>query len=561
MFLPTTKNELDKLNWSACDVILITGDTYIDSPFNGAAVIGRWLTKHGFKVGLIAQPDVKTADIARLGEPLLFWGVTAGSFDSMVANYTASGKWRKSDDLTPGNVNNRRPNRASTVYTNLIRRYFKQTKPIILGGVEASMRRVVHYDFWTNKLRKSILFNAKADFLAYGMAEKTILQAARNLQAGKSLKKIPGLCYIAKEPVEEYLELPSFNDAVQSDSDFTKMYQMFYQNQDALTARGLMQQQDARWLIHNPPQPALSGKEMDAIHDLDFSRDVHPYYSKQGRVAAQETIRFSIPALRGCYGECSFCAIAVHQGRQVVWRSEKSILAEARKFTRHPSFKGIISDVGGPSANMYGFECEKKVNKGACRDKRCLYPDVCSEMKINHNPQISLLAKLRKIAGVKKVFLASGIRHDMILKDSNSGRRYLTELLKNHISGQMKIAPEHTSRTVLQLMGKPGREVLIRFKKMFDEISGSLPRRQFLTYYFIAAHPGCSEAEMRQLKYFTDKELHIAPEQVQIYTPLPSTWAAVAYYTKKDPFTGKGIFVEKRKENKERQKRIITRKG
>ncbi|MBN2417723.1 YgiQ family radical SAM protein [bacterium] len=558
MMLPVTQEEMSAKGWDACDVILVTGDTYIDSPFVGVAVIGSWLARHGFRVGIIPQPDPESGEITRLGEPRLFWGVSGGSLDSLVANYTAGGKWRKSDDLTPGGLNNRRPNRASLVYTNIIRRHFKSTRPIVLGGVEASMRRVVHYDFWTDRVRKSILFNAKADYLAYGMAERTVLEIARHLQNDRPLTGIRGLCSIAKEPAEGFIQLPSYDECAASGEAFTEMFRLFYDNQDPLTAKGLSQRQDARWLIHTPPQPVLSMEEMDAVHDLDYTREVHPACLAKGAVRAQDTIRFSIPALRGCYGECNFCSIAVHQGRRVAWRSEESILKEARRFTGDPAFRGIISDVGGPTANMYGFECAVKTSTGACRHKRCLYPDICGEMHPDHSRQTALLRNLRSIPGIRHVFVASGLRHDLIVNDPQSGESYLREVTAHHTSGQLKIAPEHTDRGVLALMGKPGREVLQSFRDLFSRVTAGLKKRPFLTYYFIAAHPGCSEDEMRRLRFFAQRELHISPEQVQIYTPLPSTWSAVMYYTKKDPFTGKNIFVEKRKAAKERQKSILT---
>ncbi len=559
MFLPTTLEEVNKNGWDELDVILVTGDSYIDSPYIGAAVIGKVLATRGYRVGIIAQPDInEPADIARLGEPRLFWGVTAGCVDSMVANYTASGKKRKSDDYTPGGINNRRPDRASIVYTNLIRRNFKKTAPIVLGGIEASLRRVAHYDYWTDSIRRSLLFDAKADFLLYGMAEKSTLELTDAINNGQDVHSIRGMAYINKTPVEGYHVLPAYEVVKEDKRAFIEMFHAFYRNNDPLTAVGLCQQHGDRWLIQNPPQYNQTEEELDAVYDLDYERQQHPYYARQGSVNALQTIQFSISTHRGCYGECNFCAIAVHEGRTIRSRSRTSIVNEARRLTKHPDFKGYISDVGGPTANMYGFECVKKLKSGSCADKRCLYPDVCPVLRINHAPQIELLKEIRSLPGVKKVFVASGIRYDMVLKDEGSGKRYLRDIVAHHVSGQMKIAPEHTENSVLARMGKPSKEALIQFKQRFDEINRELGKKQFLTYYLIAAYPGCSDEDMRRLQQFTSQKLHIHPEQVQIFTPTPSTYATLMYYTEMDPFNMQPIHVEKNIKRKEQQKKLVT---
>lgn len=559
MFLPTTREELDRLGWDKLDVILISGDTYIDSPYIGAAVIGKVLQNAGYRVGIIAQPDTESdVDITRLGEPRLFWGVTSGNVDSMVANYTASKKRRRQDDFTPGGLNQRRPDRALIVYTNLIRRYFKNTKPIVLGGIEASLRRIAHYDYWDNSVRRSVLFDAKADLIVYGMGERTVLELARKLADGAPVQAIRGICYSAAEPPDGYLELPSYDDVKTDQNKFTKMFHLFYNNSDPLTAKGLVQLYDGRYLVQNPPSLYLSEAELSAVHDLDYERDVHPYYKKDGPVRALETIRFSINTHRGCYGECNFCSIAVHQGRTIRSRSEESILAEARALTKLPDFKGYILDLGGPTANMYGIECQRKLSKGSCSGKRCLHPDVCENLMVSHARQIELLKKIRKIPGIKKVFVASGIRYDLILNDRQHGLAYLDEIVKHHISGQMKIAPEHTEVKVLKLMGKPDREKLRDFKNLFDKLNQKAGKKQFLTYYLIAAHPGCDRKDMLKLKEFASKELQLRPEQVQIFTPLPSTYSALMYYTGKNPFTGEKLFVERDLRRKEEQKRLVV---
>ncbi len=562
MFLPTTKKEIKLLGWDALDVILITGDSYIDSSFIGVAVIGKVLLKAGFRVGIIAQPDTESdQDIRRLGEPELFWGVTGGCVDSMVANWTATGKKRQKDDYTPGGINNRRPDRATIVYANLIRKYFKDTAPLVLGGIEASLRRMAHYDFWSNKIRRSILFDAKSDFLLYGMAENAVVDLARCLQQGNDPCEIRGLCYIAGSTPEGCLELAAYEDCAKDKEVFAKMFHAFYRNNDPVTASPLAQKQDTRYLIQNPPAYCLSEKELDAVHELDYEQALHPYYRKQGNVKALETIRFSIATHRGCYGECNYCAIAVHQGRQVSWRGKQSILAEARLMAAHPEFKGIIADVGGPTANMYGIECARKSTKGSCTEKRCLFPKPCAKLNINHAQQLSLLKDLRQISGIRKVFIASGIRHDMILADQENGKRYLEEVVRHHVSGQLKIAPEHSQPNVLQKMGKPGADTVLKFKDLFYRLTKKEGLNQFLTYYLIAAHPGCTEKDMAALKSFASKKLGLLPEQVQVFTPTPSTYSSLMYWTGKDPFTGEPCFVEKTIHGKERQKNIIIGRG
>ncbi|GAB6268908.1 MAG: YgiQ family radical SAM protein [Smithella sp.] len=561
MFFPTTSAELKILKWDNPDVILVTGDVYIDSPFIGVSVIGQILAEAGFRVGIIAQPDWQSkADICRLGEPKLFWGITGGCMDSMVANYTATKKKRLSDDLTAGGINNRRPDRAVVVYANLIRQYFKETKPLILGGVEASLRRISHYDYWSDSIRRSILFDARAEILVYGMAEKAILEIARKLQHGRDIKDTKGICYISPAPPPDYIELPSYEEVTGNKKSFIRMFSTFYQNNDPVTAQGLFQKHGPRYLVQNPPQPNLTVEELDKIYALNFARDVHPFYQKQGKVKAMETIKFSLTSHRGCYGECNFCSIGLHEGRTVISRSEKSILHEARKLAALPDFKGYILDVGGSTANMYGIECQRKQINGACKNKSCLYPQVCSSLKADHSRQINLLKELRKIKGIKKVFVASGIRYDLLLSDKKHCVGYMQELVQHHVSGQLKVAPEHAAPNTLKLMGKPQAQSLLNFKQIFEKTNRSSGQKQFLTYYFIAAHPGCTEEDMRELKSFAGRELKTNPRQVQIFTPLPSTYSSLMYFTETDPATGRKIFVEKKTEKKQRQKDIVLKK-
>ncbi len=558
MFLPTTRKELRRLGWEHLDVILVTGDAYIDSPFIGVAVIGRVLADAGFKVGIIAQPDIRSDDICRLGEPKLFWGVSGGCIDSMVANRTASGRRRKRDDYTPGGINNRRPDRAVLVYANLIRSQFKNTCPIVLGGVEASLRRIAHYDYWSNRVRRSILLDAKADFLLYGMAERAAVELATCLRNQDDPRRIRGLCYVDAGKPESYLELPSFKEAAGDTKSFTRMFQLFYDNNDPVSAHGLVQLHENRYLIQNPPQPCLSQQELDHIHSLDYQLDLHPFYAVHGKVRALETIRFSISIHRGCYGECNFCAIAVHQGRTISWRSRKSIVSEAKRLAAHPDFKGTIHDVGGPTANMYGFECSKKLKKGCCPDKRCLFPEICKGMPIDHSEQRKLLQELRGLKGIKKVVVSSGIRYDMILADRKNGLNYLRDVVRHHVSGQMKVAPEHCLDHVLDCMGKPGSESLLKFRELFNSLTKKEGLKQYLTYYIIAAHPGCRLQDMQELKKFAGKELKLIPRQVQIFTPTPSTWSTLMYWTGRNPFAESPCFVEKEIRGREKQKQVLT---
>jgi len=560
MFIPATKDEVNALGWSSLDIILVTGDAYMDSPFIGVAVIGKVLLDAGYRVGIIAQPDIAGGgDIGRLGAPGLFWGITAGCMDSMISNHTATSRKRRRDDLTAGGVNDRRPDLALIAYCNLVRRYFKNTRPIVIGGMEASLRRISHYHYPTDRIRRSILFDAKADILVYGMGERTILELAANIRNNLPVTDVRGTCHIAAEKKEGTIELPSHADTAADPAVFSRMFRIFYENNDPVTASGLCQKQDSRYLIHNPPQPPLSTADLDHVYELGYERDVHPYDAARGPVRALETIRFSLTTHRGCYGECHFCAISVHQGRAVIDRSEASLLREAATLTKHPQFKGAIQDVGGPTANMYGIECRRKPTKGACRRKRCLTPAVCEELKADHRRQIALLKKLRELPGVKKVFIGSGIRHDLVLQDAAHGMEYLEEIIRNHISGQLKVAPEHSENEILELMGKPGIDVFVEFKRRFDAINARLKKKQFLTCYFIAAYPGCTPAHMARLNRFSREVLKFRPRQVQIFTPAPSTPATLMYYTGKAYDSGQPLFIEKNSRGKEEQKNRILK--
>lgn len=558
MFLPISMEEVKSLGWDYIDVILVTGDTYIDSPFSGTAVIGKYLLKHGFRTAVISQPEIDSdKDITVFGEPRLFWGISAGCVDSMVANYTATGKPRKMCDFTPNGINNKRPDRASIVYTGLIRRFFKNTKPIVLGGIEASLRRIAHYDFKTDKVRRSILFDAKADYIIYGMGEVPVLEFARALQNNEDVKNIKGLCYISKELCDDALILPSFDEASTDKNKFHQMFKIFSDNSEAQSAKKLAQKTGDRYLIQNPPA-YYDDEILDEVCDISFERAVHPKIN--GKVKALETIKTSVISHRGCFGGCSFCAIAVHQGRRVISRSESSIIKEVESITQMKGFNGIISDLGGPTGNMYMMKCKKMEKLGACTHKSCLYPNVCASMNIDHKPILNLLEKVGSIKGVKKVFATSGIRADLTVNDKLNGQNYIAEIAKNHVSGQLKMAPESADSNVLKAMKKPDNKSFLEFCRIYKEYSKKFHKNQFISCYFIAAHPGENEKEAQNTHNFIEKYLDFSPEQVQIFTPTPSTWATCAYYTGLDE-DGNKIYVEKQLSKKEKYKSIIMGKS
>jgi uncharacterized radical SAM protein YgiQ len=578
LYIPTSKAEALELGWKELDIILISGDVYIDSPGIGIAVIGHVLIDAGYRVGIIPQPSITSdKDITALGEPRLFWGISSGIVDSMVSNYNADRTKRKFDDLSL-NGESIRPDRALIVYTGLIRRYFKNTVPIALGGIEASLRRVAHYDFWQNKIKRSILFDAKADILIYGMGEKSVIELANALDNhnlgndnnDKNFKNIKGICYIEKniEQIEKINKNPNSDNALilssydivsKDNYEFEKMYKSFYKEMNSENPRRILQNFDDRYLVHNPPQ-VFNSAYLDKIYELPYEYDAHPMYKGKGEIRALETAKFSITTHRGCFGECSFCAISVHQGKKLISRSEKSILKEAKNFSEKKSFKGTINDLGGPTANMYMMQCKKFDAAGYCKNKSCLFPEVCENLICDHKNQIDLINKLAQISGIKKIFIRSGIRHDLIMEDKKNGLKYLSQILKDNISGQMRIAPEHVCKKVLNLMHKPSKSILDSFIAMFKTFSKNSDKKSHLSFYFIAAHPDCTIEDMKKLKntkglYFDEQSAH-----VQIFTPTPSTFSTLAYYTKRDPVSGKEIFVETEMSKKVKQKNILINK-
>ena len=583
MFIPATIDECNKLNWKSLDIILITGDCYIDSAYTGVAVIGKYLIRHGFRVGIIPQPALNTdADILRLGYPNLFWGVTAGAMDSMVANYTALKKKRKSDDLTPNGINNKRPDRATIRYVNLIKQYSAANRsgyiaicdtplngmqfseiPIVIGGIEASLRRLAHYDYWDDAIRRSILLDSKADVLVYGEGERTILELANAYKSKQDIKNISGICYVSNTKNNDYIKnnsyiiLPSYEEVVNDKMEFKKMFDIFYRNNDPKNASGLIQKFGNRQVIQNPPNHYLEEKELDEVYDLDYENDAHPIHKKEGKIVGLETTKNSITTHRGCFGECNFCAIAVHQGRKVRSRSKESIIKEAIKLTTNKYFKGNINDLGGATSNMYKMECQSKNTLGSCKNQRCLYPVPCPSMNVNHSKYLDLIKEIKNINGIKNVFINSGLRYDLVQYDEQNGMKFLEYVVANCTSGQMKIAPEHTEDIVLKAMAKPQAD-LLKFANDFYSISKKVGKKQFLTYYLIAGHPCCSEKEMQNMKIFFTKKLKVLPEQIQIFTPTPSTYSTQMYYCEVD-CSNKKIFIEKSTQKLKKQKEVFKK--
>ena len=534
--LPVSRREMDQLGWDELDILLVSGDAYVDHPSFGAALLGRWLVLHGYRVGIVAQPRWKSPDdLLVMGRPKLMAGVTAGALDSMLAHYTAFRKKRHDDAYTPGGRAGARPNRASLVYAGLVKQAFGKL-PIVLGGIEASLRRITHYDFWTDKLRRSILIDAKSDMLLYGMAERGILVAADRLRDGLPLgdPSVPGAAYIGKLddlPADAaVVQLPSHEEIMGDPAKL--MTAALAMEQHVLHANAYaVHSVEGRWLIITPPAP-LSTRELDKLYALPFTREPHPVY-KGRKIPAADMIRFSINSHRGCGGGCSFCTLAGHQGRTVRSRSAESILAEAESMVRHPDFKGGISDVGGPTANMWGAACD--ADPGGCRRDSCMFPGICPHFVVDQMRQIELLNKVRDLEGVKHVRVASGIRHDLALKDA----RYLRAIVRDFAGGQLKIAPEHLSDDVLKLMRKPGLKVFEQFLERFDDECHAADKRQFVIPYLISAFPACTPRHMEQLAQWLARR-GWRPEQVQCFIPLPGTVAAAMYYAGIDP-SGKPI--------------------
>ena len=561
-FLPTTRAEADERGWDELDFVYVSGDAYVDHPSFGSAIITRVLESHGYKVGVIAQPDWNDpASIAVFGEPRLGFLVSAGNMDSMVNHYTVNKKRRHDDAYTPGGKGGARPNHAAVVYSNLIRRTFKKT-PIILGGIEASLRRLAHYDYWSDSLKRSILLDSGADLISYGMGERSIVEIADALAAGlavEDLTFIDGTVFRTRslEHVVDYQMLSSWEEVSASKRAFATSFATQYRESDPVTGGRLVEAYPhGVYVVQNPPAAPLTQNEMDAVYRLPYARTWHPSYDAAGGVPALAEVKFSLTSCRGCFGECAFCALTFHQGRIVTGRSHESLLEEARVMTEEPDFKGYIHDVGGPTANFRGPACAKQRTRGACADRRCLGSKPCPALKADHRDYTGLLRKLRRLPGVKKVFVRSGIRFDYVMADPDPERTFLHELAAHHVSGQLRVAPEHVSDAVLSAMGKPPRAVYDAFCEAFDEANRAAGKDQFVVPYLMSSHPGSTLAEAIELAEYV-RDMGFNPEQVQDFYPTPSTISTCMYYTGLDPRTMEPIYVPKSAREKAMQRALI----
>lgn len=559
-FLPTSPRDMQARGWEQCDFVYVIGDAYVDHPSFGHAIISRVLEDAGYKVGIISQPDWRDPkSVCLLGKPRLGFLVTGGNMDSMVNHYSVSHHRRKTDAFTPGGVPGKRPDRATIVYCNLIRQTYRDV-PIIIGGVEASLRRLAHYDYWSDKLRRSILLDAQADLLLYGMGERSIREVADGLNSGLSISNmtyIDGTVY-RTEALDDSLPtliLPDYVSLQENPRHYAESFQLQTRNTDPFTAERLAEPYGPRcFVVQNPPQKPLSQKEMDAVYDLPYCRTYHPSYEKAGGVPAIEEVKFSLVSNRGCFGACSFCALTFHQGRIIQTRSHESILAEAEAMTHHPDFKGYIHDVGGPTADFRNPACEKQLTKGVCPGRQCLYPTPCKNLKADHQDYLELLRKLRKLPGVKKVFIRSGIRFDYVLADKKD--TFLRELVRYHVSGQLKVAPEHVSDAVLSKMGKPKNAVYRQFTEKYFALNEQYHLKQYLVPYLMSSHPGSTMKEAVELAEFV-RDMGYMPEQVQDFYPTPSTISTVMYYTGLDPRTMEPVYVPRDPHEKAMQRALI----
>lgn len=560
-FLPVTKEEMEARGIWQPDFVYICGDAYVDHPSFGAAIITRLLESRGYSVGMIAQPDWrKKESIAVFGEPRLGFLVSAGNMDSMVNHYTVAKKHRKQDAYSPGGKMGLRPDRAVTVYSNLIRQTYKHT-PIILGGIEASLRRLAHYDYWSDGMKRSVLMDAGADLISYGMGEHSILEIAEALDKGfpvSSITFIPGTVYKTKEMSKGEL-LPSYEQLCENKKAYADSFRIQYENTDAFSGKVLIEDYGNRgYVVQNPPAKPLSQKEMDEVYALPYARTYHPMYEKQGKIPAIEEIKFSITSNRGCFGGCNFCALTFHQGRIVQTRSHASIIEEAKSYVTEKDFKGYIHDVGGPTADFRHPACKKQETKGVCTNRQCLFPKPCKNLNTDHKDYLELLRKLRNISGVKKVFIRSGIRFDYVNADTSSA--FLDELAKYHVSGQLRVAPEHVSDEVLYYMGKPEHAVYQQFLKKFEKANARSGKKQYVVPYLMSSHPGCTITEAVKLAEYV-RDMGFMPEQVQDFYPTPSTMSTCMYYTGIDPRTGKKVYVPKTFKEKAMQRALLQYKN
>ena len=557
-FLPICRRDMEERGWHELDFVFISGDAYVDHPSFGPAIICRLLEKHGYKVGIIPQPDWHTTkDFDRLGKPRLGFLVSAGNMDSLLNKFTAAKKVRHEDAYSPGGQAGHRPERATIVYCNRLRELYPDV-PIIIGGIEASLRRMAHYDYWSNAIRRSILVDSQADLLIYGMGERAILEIAADLQQGvevANIQDVHGTCYRVpnKDYAWDYIELPSFEAVRKDKKTFAEAFKIEYLEQDPIRGRKLLQQNDEWCVVQNPPAMPLSEEQMDEVYGLPYMRTYHPIYEKAGGVPAIKEVQFSLVSQRGCFGGCNFCAIISHEGRIIQRRSHASLIREAKILTHMKGFKGYIHDVGGPTANFRRTSCDGQLKRGTCRGKPCLSPEPCKLLVADHSDYIKLLRELRSLPGVKKVFVRSGIRFDYLLLAKDD---FLYELCKYHVSGQLKIAPEHISDRVTRLMGKSNRAVYLRFVEKFRRMNERLGKKQYLVPYFMSSHPGSELSDAVELAEFI-RDMGYHPQQVQDFIPTPGTLSTCMWYTGLDPITGEKVYSAKSYEEKRMQRALM----
>ena len=561
-FLPVNRADMEARGWDECDFVYVSGDAYVDHSSFGAAIITRLLEANHYKVGVIAQPDWRDEkSIQALGRPRLGFLVSSGNMDSMVNHYTVAKKRRHSDAFSPGGEGGLRPNHATVVYSNLIRRVYKDV-PIIIGGIEASLRRLAHYDYWSDSLKRSILLDSGADLVSYGMGERSIVEIADALASGLAISDITfidGTVYKTKslEHVYDAEILPNYDDMRADKLAYARSFAVQYANSDHVTAKRLVEPySDHEFVVQNPPSAPLTMPELDAVYRLPFARTYHPDYEAAGGVPAIREVKFSLTSNRGCFGECAFCALTFHEGRVVQVRSHESLLAEAEEMTHDPDFKGYIHDVGGPTANFRAPACRKQVDHGACRGRRCLAPEPCKKLIADHSDYLKLLRRLREIPGVKKVFVRSGIRFDYVMLDKAHGREFVRELAEHHVSGQLRVAPEHVSHGVLSCMGKPDHAIYEQFVRLFEEENARAGKKQFIVPYLMSSHPGSTMKEAVELAEFV-RDMGFNPEQVSDFYPTPGSLATVMYYTGVDPRTMKPVYVPKNPHEKALQRALI----
>lgn len=557
-FLPISKEDMLARGWNGVDFVYVSGDAYVDHPSFGAAIITRVLEANGFRVAVLAQPDWhSTKEFMRFGKPRLGFMVSAGNIDSMVAHYTVAKKRRSTDAYSAGGKIGKRPDRAVIVYCKRIREAYGDV-PIIIGGLEASLRRFAHYDYWDDAIRSSVLMDSGADLLTYGMGEKQTVEIAKRLLAGEDIHDmhdILGTCYAV--PVEETpycTECPSLENVRKSKREYAISCRIEQDEQDHIRGKMLRQRHGKYMLVQNPPMPPLTREELDAVYALPYTRNHHPIYEKEGGVPGIEEVKFSITQNRGCFGACNFCSLAFHQGRYITSRSKESIMEEAKRITEMPDFKGYIHDIGGPTANFRYPSCDKQKKAGLCKGKKCLAPAACPALKADHSEYLDILRSVRALPNIKKVFIRSGIRYDYMLKDPNDA--FFKELVEHHISGQLKVAPEHCSAAVLDKMGKPHIEAYIRFSKKYFDYTKKIGKEQYLVPYLMSSHPGATLQDAIELALFIKKE-HLRPEQVQDFYPTPGTIATAMFYTELDPYTLEPVYVAKNPHDKAMQRALM----